>query len=139
MMFLEETLVRKKNGALVPWSEEKLMEAVNKSAARCRGNDPEELYYGKLTDQEEGKFMALVENHILPRSSNVIRSATLHTIVENSLREVAPDVAESYINYRNFRIEQGERWEKIKEQCNSAVNNGDPQNANADSTLASTL
>lgn len=127
-----EQKVRKKNGNIVPWDEEKLLAAVNQSAERCREG-------GHLSDDEEGCFLALVEKEVARRNIRILPTSILHLIVEKKLEEIAPDVGRAYREYRNFRIEQAKRWEKIKMQCNSAVNSGDQQNANADSTLASTL
>ncbi len=138
-MFLEETVVKNKHGRLIPWDSDKLLEAVNKSAIRTRGYDPEEGIDGRLSDTESAEFLALVEGIILKRTTRVVNTSYLHTLVEKSLQEVAPDVADSYRNYHNFRLEQARQWENVSAQCNSAIENGDTQNANADSTLASTL
>ena len=139
MYLLEEIIVEKKDGTKHSWSEEKLFEAVNKSATRCRGFNPVTGENAKLTTEESVKLLALVQDEILKLSTNLVTTKMLHTIVENSLMIVAPDVGAAYMNYHNFRLAQARQWEEVQEQCNSAVNNGDTQNANADSSLASTL
>lgn len=145
-MFIEDILIKKKDGTLEEYSREKLMNAVNKSAARARGTSLDEEGMGTLTDQEEAMFLALIEKNLIKRSKNVIRTSYMHTLVERALSEVAPDVASAYMNYHSFRMNQAERWASIYGKCTTLTSDLEDenaltlkqQNANADSTLSST-
>lgn len=146
-MFLEDVLIKKKDGTMEPYDAEKLLAAVNKSAVRARGNvEDDENCLGRLSDDEEGKFLSIIERKLLTRSNNVIRTSYMHTLVENALKEVAPDVADAYITYHSFRLHQAEVWSNIYGKCSAITSTAEDedtltlkrQNANADATLSST-
>ena len=146
-MFLDEILIRKKDNTLEPYQAEKALAAVNKAAVRARGEEgDDEFTTGKLTSEEEGKFLSLLESALTKRTNNVIRTSYLHTLIEKYLQEVAPDVAVSYMNYRSWRMSQAERWHSIYGKCTELMSYSEDedslalkkQNANADATLSST-
>lgn len=140
IMFFDNPLVQKKDGmTLMEYDSQKLLNAVNKSAARAREN-------GQLTDDEEGRFISLVEGELMHRSSNIVPTSELHRLCEKYLAQVAPDVGKAYSEYHSWRIHDGEIWEKIYGKCSDLLSTKSDeetmtqknQNANADSTLAST-
>lgn len=146
-MFLEEILVRKKNGTLEPYNADKLLEAVNQSSARARLDLVDGIRESsKLTDDEEGKFLSIIENKLMRRSNNVITTAALHSMVEKALQEVAPDVGTAYSNYHSFRISLSNMMSKIMGRCSMLLSTRSDdealtaknQNANASSEIAST-
>lgn len=146
-MFLEDILIRKKDGTIESYDSEKLLAAVNKSAVRARGNvEDDENCLGRLNEDEEGKFLSIIERKLLVRTNNVVKTSYMHTLVENALKEVAPDVAEAYINYHSWRQHQAEIWSSIYGKCTAITSSADDeetltlkrQNANADATLSST-
>ena len=146
-MFLEDILIEKKDHTLEPYDSAKLLAAVNKSAVRARGNiEDDDDCIGRLTEDEEGKFLAIIEKKLIMRSNNVIRTSYMHTLVENALKVVAPDVAEAYITYHSFRLHQAEVWNNIYGKCSAITSTAEDeetltlkrQNANADATLSST-
>lgn len=139
-----DVIVIKKDGTEHPWSDEKLLEAVNKSAARARGIDIYKQTSGKLTEKETAMFLYRVKKKVDDRRADrdgrrKITTEALHTDVENALKEVAYDVFEAYFTYHSEAKNKAKAYEKIIADCNEAGANGDKQNANADSTLASTL
>lgn len=122
--------IKKKNGTLEDYNAEKIDVAIHKSANRC---------LTPLTDDESGEVIALVENRLSLLSDNVVSVEFVHTAVEAALKEVRPDVAESYINYRNIRKSLAEMTERVFEKTNSLMFLGDRQNSNSDSKLSSTI
>ena len=63
---------------------------------------------------------------------------TMHSLVENALDEVAPTVAKSYRDYRNFKNEYANMMDRVNMEANRIQFLGDRENSNADSTLVST-
>ena len=136
---LKDFVITKKDNTKEPWDEQKLMEAINKSAVRARAIDLDEGENGKLSDREMNKVLYEIESELMERKSKKVTSAKLHSIVERVLKQVCPDVGEAYFNYHSYRLAQAQEYEEIMRQCNDANQYGDLNNANADSTLASTL
>ena len=137
---LSKLKIRKKNGTLEKYSSDKILEAVSKSAARAREE-------GSLTEEEEITLIALIESDLVKKiTDKFVTSQTMHLLIEKYLDKVAPDVGKAYTNYHSFRMGQAESWEKIMGQCSTLIGNDHDdetmtqknQNANADSTLAST-
>lgn len=123
-------LVKKKTGVLEDWNSEKIEKAIQKSALRTER---------ALTDDEIAEVVSLVESKCLTRSDNVIPVEAVHVSVENALKEVRPDVADAYIKYRNVRKSLSKMMEEMYSKINTLLFMGDRDNANADSTLASTI
>ena len=139
MCDLRELIVIRKDGTHDTYKSEKILLACNKSAVRARGYNVESQTDNCLTTTECNQLLQRVEEKLLARKTSRIRTSYLHTIIENVLNDIAPDVGKAYSNYHSFRMSQASEWEKIMEQCNEAAQYGDRQNANADSSLASTL
>lgn len=139
-----DVIVVKKNGVEQEWDEEKLLAAANKSAARARGIDFYKGTSGRLSPRETALFLYRVEVEVDDRRADRsgrrrITTEALHSIVERVLKEVAPDVGETYFSYHSEAMRNARNYEKIIEECNEVGANGNKQNANADSALASTL
>lgn len=137
---LKHIKIRKKNGALESYSPSKLLSAVAKSAARARDN-------GMLTDEESTAFIILVEDELAKKAEEkIVSTQYMHLLAEKYLDKVAPDVGKAYTSYHSFRIGQAEIWENIMGKCTTLIGNDisddaltqKRQNANADSTIAST-
>lgn len=143
-MFLEELLIKKKDGTLESYDREKVLAAVNKSAERARGDAGP--FAGHLSNNEEGIFLALLEKDLMLRTNNVIETKYLHSLVERCLTEAAADVADAYKNYHSFRMHQAKSWETIYGKSTMLFSDATDnealslkqQNANSDSTLSST-
>ena len=121
-------LVIKKDGRKQPYDSNKILVAIDKSAARA-------LYTFK--QGEKDKVLALVSRQLesMPDEVSVL---TMHSLVENALEEVAPIVAKSYKDYRNFKNEYANMMDRVNMEANRIQFLGDRENANSDSTLVST-
>ena len=125
-----EYYVKKKNGALEDWNSAKIETAIKKSAKRVMT---------PLVDDEIAEVIALVENQVFSRTDNVINIEQVHGLVIDALKEVRPDVAESYVDYRNVRKIWAGMMERVVDKIKSLLFLGDKDNANADSALSSTV
>ena len=130
MDFGMEYFVKKKDRRLEPWDSSKIVTAIRKSADRV---------LVKLSEQECAQVVGFVETKLFTRSDNVIDVETLHSLVEQALKTVNMEVAESYINYRNFIKKNAEMWTEIFDETEKVTLIGDKSNANADSALCSTI
>lgn len=126
---METIYVQKKSGQLEDWNPEKIESAVSKSADRIGTI---------LSDEEKAEIVGMVENDIYKRSSNVISVEHVHGLVEQALKHVRPDVAESYMDYRNWVKKNAEMNQSVWAECQSIQFLGDKSNANADSAMVST-
>lgn len=136
-MFIEDIIVKNKNGILSPYDGDKIIEAANKSALRVRGYDPEENFSGTLTDTECALILGEIERTLARRTQNVVRTSYLHTLVEQALLKHAPDVGNTYFMYHSSRQKEAEEYRKINARCDDLQAKGDVQNGNADSSLPS--
>lgn len=123
-------LVKKKNGTFEEFDSEKIISAVERASKRC---------VRPLSDQETNMILITVENQIISLTDNVVSVERIHAFVEDALEKIRPDVANSYINYRNVRKSWAKMQERIDSKTNSLLFLGDKSNANADSRLASTI
>lgn len=126
---LEGYYVRKKSGALEDWMPDKIVTAANKAAERAGVT---------LTDEELSMIVNAAEVEVLHRSDNTINVEHLHNIVERSIKKVNVDVAESYMDYRNWVKEEAKMNAEVWAECQSIQFLGDKSNANADSSMVST-
>ena len=125
----KEIFIRKKSGNLEAWNPEKIVKAITKSANRASVI---------FEDEDKEKVVSLVWADVNNYASNVIPVETVHSFVEKALKEVNKEVAESYMDYRNWSKREAEMNRKVWEECQSIQFIGDKSNANADSTLVST-
>ncbi len=138
-ILLKDVMVQKKNGTVEAYSAKKLLDAVGQSAIRARES-------GTLTQEEKAMFIAFVEEEIVKKEYKVVPTSVMHMLVEKHLPNVASDVAESYSKYHSYRMSQARLWEQVMGKCTTLISNDQDvtsltqkqQNANADSTLAST-
>lgn len=138
-MELKDIRIQKKNGTLEKYEAEKVLNAVEQSAIRARVNKG-------LTDEESRNFIAMVEANLSTLTNNIVKTEYIHMLCERILAVIAPDVGIAYTNYHSFRMSQAKRWEKIMGRCATILSDNTDkssmeeknQNANADSTLAST-
>ena len=120
--------VIKKDGRKQVYDPNKIIIAINKSADRA-------LY--TFTDKEIQKILELVTTQ-LHSMQDEVSVLTMHSLVENALDEVAPTVAKSYRDYRNFKNEYANMMDRVNMEANRIQFLGDRENSNADSTLVST-
>lgn len=120
--------VEKKNGVLEDWDKDKIIVAINKSAARVNI---------ELTDKMTDKVLEYVHTHV--HTENGVSSVrNIHGAVEGGLRIVNREIADSYANYRNYRKDVVAMWEDLYKKSKDLLYLGDRENANFNSALIST-
>ena len=111
----------------------KVVVAISKSADRC-------MY--KFSDDELKKICHDVEQkakeYYKKENCSGIPIAKMHSIVESVLDSITPDVAKSYRDYRNYKVDFCEMLDKIYRKSQSIRYIGDVSNANSDSSMTST-
>ena len=110
--------VIKKDGTREEFNVDKIIAAVNKSAAR--------ILYEFSTDE-----IAFICQFAYDR-------AEMHNIVEGALERVNPAVAKSYRDYRNYKLDFIHMMDEVYTKSQSIRYIGDKSNANTDSALVAT-
>ena len=128
-MELKDLKVRKKDGTTEKFDAEKIVLAVQKSASRIMVT---------LTDEEQEKIRTRSEELVLNMGIPVIEIADVHKIAEATLDRINPEVAKSYREYRNYKIDFVHMMDKVYNESKSIRYIGDKQNANTDSALVAT-
>lgn len=118
----------KKDNTKEPFTIDKVIVAINKSATRC-------LYTFK--EGEVTRICAFVEEKS-KLFDNVITIAQMHNIVEEALENVNPKVAKSYRDYRNYKQDFVSMLDEVYKKSQSIMYIGDKENSNTDSALVST-
>lgn len=121
--------IQKKTGEFEDWTPEKIAIAVGKSAARVN----EELTQSDLDD-----IIALVEKRIEETGRDKYTVIEIHQFVEKALRRINPEVAQSYMDYRNYKKDLDGLYEGVWESDQRTRFLGDTENANKDSALVAT-
>lgn len=100
--------VIKKNGDLQDWDATKILAAIKKSADRASED---------LSDAEAEEVVAMVESRVQLTQKAELPVEKIHSFVEQALKQVNPVIAESYMDYRNWRkareIDQAEIQDEI--------------------------
>lgn len=118
----------KKDGRLVDFDGDKIKVAIRKSAERVMI---------KLTLEQEEYVVNQVYSKCKKLDKNVDVS-DIHKMVELSLMEIEPKVGEAYRSYRNYKTDLVHMFDKFFQQAQTILYQGDKENSNADSSLAST-
>lgn len=126
---LSNIKIVKKDGTLEEYNVQKVVSAVQKSAARM---------LVKLTDEEIENICSHVNSSVLAENTDKIDISQMHCIVENALEDVNPKVAKSYRNYRDYKIDFVKMLDKVYQESQRIMYIGDKENSNADSALVST-
>lgn len=119
----------KKDGTHEEYNVEKVVIAVNKSAARALIT---------FTDEDIDKITAFVDSKVLRMNKNEIPIAEMHNIVEGALDLVNPIVAKSYRDYRNYKQDFVHMLDEVYQKSQAIMYIGDKENSNSDSALVST-
>ena len=119
--------VRKKDGTLQPFSNDKIIDAVKKSANRA-------MY--EISREDADAIISFVQNQI--SITDTIDVEKLHIIVENALESVSPESAKAYREYRNYKTDFVSILDNVYKKSQSLRYIGDVSNANTDSTLIAT-
>lgn len=121
--------VIKKDGTHEEFNVQKIIIAVNKSAARILYTfTEEELQF--LCDFAKDKAESLKKEGITIQE--------MHNIVEGALEAVNPAVAKSYRDYRNYKLDFIHMMDDVYTKSQSIRYIGDKSNANTDSALVAT-
>lgn len=121
--------VIKKDGTEEEFNVEKIIAAVNKSAARI-------LY---TFSEEEIEFLCkFAQERAESLGRDGITIQEMHNIVEGALEKVNPAVAKSYRDYRNYKLDFIHMMDEVYTKSQSIRYIGDKSNANTDSALVAT-
>ena len=119
----------KKDGTREEFNVDKIIAAVNKSAAR--------ILYEFSTDE-----IAFICQFAYDRAESLkkdgITIQEMHNIVEGALERVNPAVAKSYRDYRNYKLDFIHMMDEVYTKSQSIRYIGDKSNANTDSALVAT-
>jgi ribonucleoside-triphosphate reductase len=133
MAKLKELHIIKKDGTLEDFDIQKVIKAITLSAERVMV---------RLSDEELKKFCAGVEKKTLEiakeRDTDKIEVADMHRIVESNLDTINKSVAQSYRDYRNYKIGFVHMMDNVFKDAQKIMYLGDVDNANTDSALVST-
>ncbi len=121
--------VIKKDGTHEEFNVQKIIVAVNKSAARI-------LY--KFTDEELQFLCDFAKDKAESLKKEGITIQEMHNIVEGALEAVNPAVAKSYRDYRNYKLDFIHMMDDVYTKSQSIRYIGDKSNANTDSALVAT-
>lgn len=123
--------VIKKDGAIEPYNEQKIIDACNKAARRAMYELSDNDYAQILNDV----FVKIEESY---DDDTDIDIYDMHNIVEAVLEEDFPTVAKMYKEYRNYKKDFVHMMDKVYERSQSIRYIGDKSNANTDSALVAT-
>lgn len=121
------TRVIKKDGTKTNFNEQKIINAISKSAERV-------MY--KLSKEEIVKVVDYVKG--MTKGMEAIEVKKLHNMVEASLEKVVPQVAKSYREYRDYKLDFVNMLDEVYQKAQHIMYMGDKSNANTDSTLVTT-
>lgn len=128
----------KKDNTLQDFDLDKVKSAVGKSAYRS-------LHVFK--DEELQNLLEYVTNMVDDKNNwektdddgnGYLTVPVMHNIVEHALEKLAPDVAKSYRDYRDYKTSFVAILDSVYKKAQSIMFVGDKENANSDSTLVST-
>ena len=121
--------VIKKDGTKEEFNVEKVVNAVNKSAARI-------LY--KFSEDETEYICRFAQESAESLGKEGIDIQDMHNIAERALEKVNPAVAKSYRDYRNYKKDFVHMMDDVYTKSQSIRYIGDKSNANTDSALVAT-
>ena len=121
--------VIKKDGTREEFNVDKIIAAVNKSAAR--------ILYEFSTD-ENAFICQFAYDRAESLKKDGITIQEMHNIVEGALERVNPAVAKSYRDYRNYKLDFIHMMDEVYTKSQSIRYIGDKSNANTDSALVAT-
>lgn len=123
--------VIKKDGTLEEYNEQKIINAINKSANRALFN---------FTPKDYEQICNTVFEEINSESfdDDEVPISFIHSVVEKTLLELFPDVGRCYQQYRNYKLDFVHMMDEVYEKSQSIMYIGDKDNANTDSTLVAT-
>ena len=124
--------VIKKDLTVEPFNDQKIVDAVNKSASRVMI---------ELTNEDYKRIIDLVWDELIADDVDENTTCTvedLHNAVESALDEFNPKIAKSYKDYRNYKKEFIHMMDDVYTKSQAIRYIGDKSNANTDSALVAT-
>ena len=123
----------KKDGTFQEFKKEKIKIAVNKSATRVMQ---------KLSDYDLNYIVEYVyskaEEIAKQNDRTTVTVPEIHNLVEKALDKVNSEVAKSYRDYRDYKIDFVKMLDEVYKKSQSIMYIGDKDNSNTDSALVST-
>lgn len=125
----------KKDGTLEMYSEQKIINACKKSAARALDD---------LTDNDYRRICDNVKFYINSKYGDGLEEdidipvSEIHAIVEKTLMDLYPNSGKAYRQYRNYKIDFVHMLDDVYQKSQAIRYIGDVSNANTDSTMVST-
>lgn len=119
----------KKDGTHEDYQPEKIKRASTLSAERKMVT---------LSAEDKDLIVSKVEEKLNKLGLEAVPIAVMHNVVESSLEEFNPEVAESYRNYRNYKQGFVHDMDKVYQASQHIRFLGDKENSNSDSTLVAT-
>lgn len=121
--------IQKKDGTLEDYNRQKIIVACSKAAKRAMVD---------LTEDDYESICNYVETIITNRNEELINIYEIHNIVEAALMDLFPKVAESYMQYRNYKKDFIHMMDNVYAKSQTIRYIGDRSNANTDSALVAT-
>lgn len=118
--------VIKKDGTRVKYNEEKIINAINKSAERVL----------ERIDKEKMKEILKDIEKLLPEKEVTVLE--MHGLVVKVLDNYYPSVANSYREYRNYKSDFVAMLDEVYNKAQKIMYLGDKENSNTDSALVTT-
>lgn len=117
--------VRKKNGSVVDFDDNKILAAVDKSAKRASKT---------LSEFQKRLLLEDIKQNV----GGEVCVADLHNIVEQGLEKIDTEVARSYKSYRDYKQCFVSAMDEVFQKSKALLYGVDKENANFDSNLIST-
>ena len=121
--------IKKKDGTIEEYNEQKIINAVNKAAERAMV---------LLSEDDYQKICNDVWEEIVQLNLEECEIYQMHNIVETVLEGLFPEVAKRYREYRNYKKDFIHMMDKVYKSSQSIRYIGDKSNANTDSSLVAT-
>lgn len=123
--------VIKKDGTLEKYNEQKIINAINKSAQRENFT---------FSQDEYGMICNRVINEIDEEDfeNDEVPVGFIHNIVEKTLLDLFPQIGYQYQQYRNYKLDFVHMMDTVYEESQKIMYIGDKENSNTDSALVST-
>ena len=122
-------IVKKKDGTLEQYDEQKIINACNKAARRAMIT---------LSDEDYQIICNAVWDKLIENDLEETEIYEMHNVVEAVLEENYPLVAKMYKEYRNYKKDFVHMMDKVYEKSQTIRYIGDKSNANTDSALVAT-
>lgn len=119
--------VIKKDGTRVKYNEEKIINAINKSAERV---------LEKIDKEKMEEILKDIKKIVTIREEVTVLE--MHGLVVKVLDSYYPSVANSYREYRNYKSDFVAMLDEVYNKAQKIMYLGDKENSNTDSTLVTT-